>query len=171
MVPTPNLGDELYMDPGAWVGVLQVIDELGQVFDGVYIVVRWWRDQLDTRCGVAHPSNIVVHFVSWQLASLTRLGTLGHLYLEVLRVDQIVAGDPETPGGHLLDSAAPRVPVGVGGIAVVVFSTSPVLLLAPIRFIAIARVSCASLLIEPRDIAPVANRFTISEADSTSSRE
>jgi len=32
------------------------------------------------------------------------------------------------------------------------------------RFIAIASVSCASLLIEPKDMAPVAKRFTISEA-------
>ncbi len=39
---------------------------------------------------------------------------------------------------------------------------SPVLDLAPMRFMAIARVSCASLLMEPNDIAPVANRLTIS---------
>ena len=37
------------------------------------------------------------------------------------------------------------------------------------RFIAIARVSCASREIEPSDMAPVANRFTISLAGSTSS--
>ena len=43
------------------------------------------------------------------------------------------------------------------------------LLLPPIRFIAIARFSCASLLIEPNDIAPVLKRLTISLAGSTSS--
>ena len=37
------------------------------------------------------------------------------------------------------------------------------------RFIAIASVSCASREIEPSDIAPVAKRFTISLAGSTSS--
>jgi hypothetical protein len=37
------------------------------------------------------------------------------------------------------------------------------------RFMAMASVSCASLLIEPNDIAPVAKRFTISLAGSTSS--
>jgi len=46
---------------------------------------------------------------------------------------------------------------------------SPVLLLPPSRFIAIASVSCASLLIEPKDIAPVLKRLTISLAGSTSS--
>ena len=47
---------------------------------------------------------------------------------------------------------------------------SPVLDLPPRRFIAIARVVCASVEIEPRDIAPVANLFTISEVGSTSSK-
>ncbi len=46
---------------------------------------------------------------------------------------------------------------------------SPVLDRPPMRFIAIASVSCASLLMDPNDIAPVAKRFTISLAGSTSS--
>jgi hypothetical protein len=37
------------------------------------------------------------------------------------------------------------------------------------RFMAMASVSCASREIEPYDIAPVANRLTISLAGSTSS--
>ena len=41
--------------------------------------------------------------------------------------------------------------------------------LPPIRFIAIASVSCASWLIEPYDIAPVAKRLTIASTGSTSS--
>ena len=46
---------------------------------------------------------------------------------------------------------------------------SPVFDLPPIRFIAIASVSCASVESEPSDIAPVAKRLTISLAGSTSS--
>ncbi len=46
---------------------------------------------------------------------------------------------------------------------------SPVLDLPPIWFIAMASVSCASREIEPKDIAPVAKRFTISAAGSTCS--
>ncbi len=41
--------------------------------------------------------------------------------------------------------------------------------LPPIRFIAIASVSCASFEMEPYDIAPVAKRLTISLTGSTSS--
>ena len=47
---------------------------------------------------------------------------------------------------------------------------SPELLLAPIRFIATASVSCASLPSAPNDMAPVVKRLTIAEAGSTSDR-
>ena len=43
------------------------------------------------------------------------------------------------------------------------------LVLPPMRFIATASVACASVEIEPSDIAPVAKRLTISFAGSTSS--
>ena len=46
---------------------------------------------------------------------------------------------------------------------------SPVLVRPPMRFIAMASVSCASALIEPKDIAPVAKRLTIASTGSTSS--
>jgi hypothetical protein len=46
---------------------------------------------------------------------------------------------------------------------------SPVFDLPPRRFMAIARVLCASVEIDPSDIAPVAKRLTISLAGSTSS--
>jgi hypothetical protein len=46
---------------------------------------------------------------------------------------------------------------------------SPVFDLPPMRFIAIASVVCASVEIDPSDIAPVAKRLTISLAGSTSS--
>ncbi len=46
---------------------------------------------------------------------------------------------------------------------------SPVLLRPPMRFMAMAKVSWASRLIDPNDIAPVTNRFIILSAGSTSS--
>src|SRR5919108_1664854 len=46
---------------------------------------------------------------------------------------------------------------------------SPVLDLPPSWFMAMARVSCASLEMEPYDMAPVENRLTISLTGSTSS--
>ncbi|GAA3068195.1 hypothetical protein GCM10020000_60710 [Streptomyces olivoverticillatus] len=35
-----DLGDQLHMDAGRGVGVLEVVDELGEVLDGVDVVVR-----------------------------------------------------------------------------------------------------------------------------------
>ena len=48
---------------------------------------------------------------------------------------------------------------------------SPVFDLPPMRFIATAKVECASVEIEPKLIAPVAKRLTISVAGSTSSSQ
>src|SRR5579884_2195872 len=55
-------------------------------------------------------------------------------------------------------------PLGSGAKRASSSPPSPVFDFAPMRFVAIASVSCASALIEPNDIAPVANRFTISYA-------
>ena len=105
-----------------------------------------------------------------KLAALAGLGALGHLDLQLVGVDQVVGGHAEAAGGHLLDGAAARVAVRRrAGSARRPrrprrCSTAP-----PMRFMAMASVSCASLLIEPNDMAPVAKRFTISAAGSTSS--
>ena len=47
---------------------------------------------------------------------------------------------------------------------------SPVLDLPPMRFMAMAKVACASVEMEPNDMAPVAKRLTISFAGSTLSK-
>ena len=60
-------------------------------------------------------------------------------------------------------------PLGIGSKRSESSPPSPLLLRALIRFIAMARVSWASWLMEPRDIAPVAKRRTMDEAGSTSS--
>src|SRR4051794_25997084 len=60
--------------------------------------------------------NAGIHLVARELATLTGFGTLGHLDLDVRRIDQVVAGDAEASRRHLLDSAAStRVvePVGI----------------------------------------------------------
>ena len=46
---------------------------------------------------------------------------------------------------------------------------SPELLFPPMRFMAFAKFSCASSLIDPKDMAPVLKRFTILVHGSTSS--
>jgi hypothetical protein len=47
-----DLGHQLDADARVMVGVLQVVDQLGQVLDRIDVVVRRRRDQADARRGV-----------------------------------------------------------------------------------------------------------------------
>ena len=117
---------------------------------------------------VADRADVLVDLVPGQLAALAGLGALSHLDLQLVGVDEVVDRHAEAPGGDLLDRrAAGRRCSGVkrDGSS----PPSPVFDLPPSRFIAIARFSCASRESEPRLIAPVQKRLTISLAGSTSS--
>ena len=72
-------------------------------------------------------------------------------------------GDAEPAGRDLLDGAAPEVAVVVRREPAGSSPPSPVLDRPPIRFMAMASVSWASAEIDPYDMAPVENRFTIAD--------
>ncbi len=72
--------------------------------------------------GVAHARDHLVHLVAGQLAAFAGLGALRHLDLQLVGVDQVVGGDAEAAGGHLLDGAAPQIAVGVALEALFVFA-------------------------------------------------
>ena len=76
--------------------------------------MRRRRDQPHSRRGVPGLGDPRVHLVPGQLAALPWLGPLGHLDLQVVRIDQVLAGHAEPPAGHLLDRGAPRVAVDAG---------------------------------------------------------
>ena len=78
---------------------------------------------------------------------------------------------PKRPEAICLIAERRESPVGSGMNRAGSSPPSPVLLLPPSRFIATASVSCASADNEPKLIAPVQKRFTISLAGSTSSIE
>ena len=56
----PHAGSrhQLHTHPGERFERLEVVDELRQVLDRVDVVVRWRRDQRDTRLGVTEPSDL-----------------------------------------------------------------------------------------------------------------
>ena len=101
--PHAHLGHELHADPRMVVGVLEVVDQLGQILDRVDVVVRWWRDQAHARRRVADPRDLPVHLVARKLTPLAGLRSLGHLDLQLLGVDEIQARHTEAAAGHLLD--------------------------------------------------------------------
>ena len=113
-----DLGHQLHVDPGPRVGRLEVVDELGDVLNGVDVVVRRRRNQPDARRRAPGAGDPRVDLDAGQLAPLPRLGALGDLDLQVVGVDQVLARHAEAARGHLLDRAAPQVPVGVGREAV-----------------------------------------------------
>ena len=76
---------------------------------------------------------------------------------------------PNRPEATCLIAERFESPFGIGLKRSASSPPSPVFDLPPMRFIAIASVVCASRLIEPKLIAPVAKRLTISAAGSTSS--
>ena len=101
-----DFGDQLDRYVAGRVGVLQVEDELRQVFDRIDVVVRRRRDQADARRRVAHFGDGLVDLVAGQLAAFAGLGALRHLDLHHVRVDEILGGDAEASRGHLLDGRA-----------------------------------------------------------------
>jgi len=95
------------------VGVLEVVDELGEILDGVDVVVRRRRDEADTRGRVAGLGDPRVDLATGELAAFAGLGALGHLDLELAGAGQVLAGHAEAAGGDLLDG-------GVLGVALLV---------------------------------------------------
>ena len=80
--PDALFAHELHVDPGLVVRVLEVVDELGQVFDRVDVVVRRRRDQADAGRRVSRLGDPGVDLGPRQLSALARLGALGHLDLQ-----------------------------------------------------------------------------------------
>ena len=93
------------------VGILEVVDQLRQVLDGIDIMVRRRRDQAHPGRGMAHLGDPRIDLGARQLPALARFRALRHLDLQVVGVHQVFAGHAETAGRHLLDGAAPQVAV------------------------------------------------------------
>ena len=145
-----DFGHELHADARVAVRVLQVVDQLREIFDRIDVVMRRRRDQADARRRVPRLGDPRIHLGARQLAAFAGLRALRHLDLQFLRVDQVLAGDAEAARGDLLDRASSSSRRSASGRKRSGSSPpSPVLLLPPMRFMAMASVSCASLLIEP----------------------
>ncbi len=111
-----DLGHQLDADAGLGIGVLEVVDQLGEVLDAVDVVVRRRRDQADSGGRVANLGDPGIDLAPRQLPALARLGALGHLDLQLPGHDQVLAGHSEPAGGHLLDPAVLGVAALIGPV-------------------------------------------------------
>ena len=108
-----DLGDQLDADARAVVGVLQIVDELREVLDGINVVMRRRRNQSDAGHRVANLRDEVVHLVPRKLATLAGLRALRHFDLELVGIDEVVAGDAEARRGDLLNRATAPVAIRI----------------------------------------------------------
>ena len=104
-----QLGDQLDADVGMGCHVFQVVDELCQIFNRVDVMVRRRRDQAHTGHRVTQKADVLRHLGARQLTAFARLGTLGHLDLDLIGTGQVFGGHAKTARGHLLDLGAQRV--------------------------------------------------------------
>ena len=86
---------QLHRNPRLRIDVLQIVDELRQILDGVNIVVRRRRDQPHPGNRMAHARDRLVHLMSGQLPAFAGLGALRHLDLQLVGVHQVIGGDAE----------------------------------------------------------------------------
>ena len=79
-----HFGHQLDADACVRCHVLQVVDQLGQIFDGIDVVVRRGRDQAHTGHAVAQLADVGRDLAAGQLTAFTGLGALGHLDLDLV---------------------------------------------------------------------------------------
>ena len=91
--------------------VLQIMDQLGQVLDGVDIVVRRGRNQAHAGHRVALHADVFRHLAAGQLTAFTGLGTLRHLDLDLIGRHQVLGRHTKAAGSDLLDLGAQAVTV------------------------------------------------------------
>ena len=115
-------GDEFDADAGVGVGDLEVVDQLGEVFDGVDVVVGGRGDEFDAGGGVAQEGDVGGDFVAGELAALAGLGALGDLDFDFGGTVEVGGGDAEAAGGDLLDSGVGVVLVAARAVAARVFA-------------------------------------------------
>ena len=86
--------------------VFQVVDELGQVFNGIDVVVRWRGDQAHTGHRITQKPDVLGHLGAGQLSTFARLGTLRHLDLDLVGAAEVFSGHAKAARGDLLDFGA-----------------------------------------------------------------
>ena len=106
-----DFGAELHADPRLRIGVLQIVNQLRDVFDRIDVVVRRRADQADARRRMADAGDVFVDLTSGQFAAFAGFRALHDLDLQLVGVRQIVDRDAEPAAGDLFDRGALRVAV------------------------------------------------------------
>ena len=112
-----GFGYQLDVDARLSVGVLQVVNQLCQILDGINIMMRRRRNQRHARRGETRLGNPRVNLLARQVAAFARLCALCHLDLDLVAAHQVLRVDAETAGCNLYDGACALCAVAVGRLA------------------------------------------------------
>ena len=104
--PDAGFRHQLHRDPGIFIGIFQIIDELRQILDGIDVMVRRRRDQAHAGRGMSGLRDPGVYLPCRQMSALSGLRALSHFDLDLGGADQIPAGHTEPAAGHLFDGRA-----------------------------------------------------------------
>ena len=97
--------NELDADAGFRVRAAEVVDQLGEVFDRVDVVVWRRRNQGHAGSCVTEPGDEIVHLVRRELSAFAGFRALGQLYLQIPGAAEVVKRYAESTGGDLFDAA------------------------------------------------------------------
>ncbi len=84
-----DFGSQFDADACFRIRVLQVMNQLRDIFDGVDIVMWWRADQSNAWRRMADSRNRVIHFTTWQLTAFAGLGALYDLDLQLIGVCKV----------------------------------------------------------------------------------
>jgi hypothetical protein len=112
-----DFGHQLDTDGAVRCHVLQIVDQLRQIFNRINVMVRRRRNQAHTGHRVAQAADVVGHLATWQLTALAGLGTLGHLDLDLVGAGQVLRGHTKAARGDLLDARTQAVSPAFSGIS------------------------------------------------------
>ena len=99
-------GHQFHGHFGAWVDLLEIIDQLRQILDGIDVVMRWRRDQRHAFGRMTQARNQICHLHARQLTTFTRLGTLCNLDFQLLAMVQIFRCNTKATRCDLFDLSA-----------------------------------------------------------------
>ena len=109
-----DFGHQLHRDARPRIHVLQVVDQLREIFDRIDVVMWRRRDQPDARDGMPQLRDDLVNFVARELAAFTGFRALRHLDLEFVGIDEVIRGHAEACRCDLLDRAAAKIAIRIG---------------------------------------------------------
>ena len=88
--PNADFRHQLHRNPRARIRILQVVNQLREIFDGINIVMRRRRNQAHARSRMTQSCDHFIHFVAGKLPTFAGLCALRHFDLQLIGIDQII---------------------------------------------------------------------------------